>query len=115
MLTRCNLPLFFSLVRVDVGVQGLALKKQIIPLPALKQDGRVRGKDFEAGMLAFNKTFGSPLTVPQIQELRATLEDDDGFVAYQVFFDCAFYFSLCVLALVILIRTFACVKTKRSH
>jgi hypothetical protein len=51
------------------------------------KEGRVRAKDFESGMIAFNQTFGAPLTTPQIQELRATLEDAEGFVSYQLFFD----------------------------
>ena len=51
-------------------------------------DGRISAEDFQSGMVAFNDTMDSPLTLMQIEELRRALDKNgDGYISYREFFD----------------------------
>ena len=51
-------------------------------------DGRISAEDFQSGMIAFNESMDSPLTLMQIEELRRALDKNgDGFISYREFFD----------------------------
>lgn len=50
--------------------------------------GRIPATEFQAGLKAFNDTMqNAPLTMMQIEELTRALQDDEGFISYQEFFD----------------------------
>lgn len=51
-------------------------------------DGRISAANFQAGMVAFNESMDSPLTLMQVEELRRALDKNgEGFISYREFFD----------------------------